>query len=603
MPQTYTTNQSILYIPENVKKIEFTLLGAGGGGEYVNRITGNASPGSSGGDTTFLGMTAGGGRGGGIGGRNQSGTGGVATTGIYDFRPSALVDNQSVVTLVNGQDGTLWYGGAGSSVNTILSRRDGGDGTSDQVTYTSTVSHSFVNAPPYYAGQIDNSPDITVTVMNPSTIDAPCGVYSWTRYYLIRFNFPFDDNGYEAFITSPFPSSTAAGGNFTGYASFDKKTDTLGVWWCKYRVSGSGTVNSYVNQFGIAIRTNQRTGRGTRSSLRGRGGGGGSEITGVLGRADLLSRGLLDFTTSLVIGTAGRDSSDPNVGPVAYDGDAGAASVYIEYETRTYINVKNNPNNTIIQGQSATIEWEVTGDADWALVEPGISAQTYGGSNFKSETTVTPSSTTTYFVRADGQIGGFSESSVVLTVLQPPSITATGPVDVNYGNNVIISYEVTNAVTSLTLRPVFYFVDGTTLEDPQYNVSLEIGELVDSSIEYDLTPWGDKGPSSIEFNFDAVGYSYQINAGQPNESTVYLEQSYTLPVSVKIDTKPEFFQVPDSDDVLKDQDPVISPKRESSITLLVTDIDIPVQVKADLPVQVEIDNNLIWRDVERIEDA
>lgn len=589
MPQTYTANTSILPIPENVKRIVFTILGAGGGGEYVNRINGQATAGSSGGDTTFLGMTAGGGRGGGIGGRNAAGDGGVATTGIYDYSQSTV----SSVVLTNGSRGTLWLGGAGASNNngdingskSLLYARNGGNGTSDQVQYSSTVTHSFINAPPYYVGQIDNSPDISVQVMNPSVTDVPCGTYTWSRYYLITFNYPFDNASYTIRTSSPFPNSTAAGGSFSGFAQFGSKTrSSIGVWWCKYRISGNGTVNSYVNQFGITV-------TGQRSSLRGRGGGGGAEITGIIERADLEERGLLGINTSLVIGSAGRDNSNNSISPVASDGFPGGAYVYIEYLARATIEVKNNPTNTIVYGESAVIKWNAYGDIEWALVEPGISPQ---GANFNSERTVTPTVTTTYFVRAYGAIGGTAEAEVTLIVLQRPEGRLIGPTSIDYGSSVALSYEATDAVTSITLSPKFYFADGSTLEGSQYDVQLESGELVDSTTTYDLTPWGDTGPERIEFRMIMVGYGRLIN-GQ----TEYLEETVYLEIPVNIDRTPDLITIPETE-AIKDENPVYSPLLTSQLKLLVDDIDIPVEIKSDYPVQVEIDDDNIWRDIERI---
>lgn len=572
MPDLYVVDTSILPIPENTKRIVFTIQGAGGGGEYINRVTGAPSPGTSGGDTTFLGMTAAGGVGGGIGGRNLAGDGGIASTGIYDY--SNPLSPGTVVDLNNGFSGQI--NGGGNSGGGTLFGGNGGNGTSDEVKYTSYVSHIFQNSPPYYVGQIDNSGDIDVEVKNPTTTGAPCGTYSWSRHYLIKFKFPFDNNAYATRINNPYPTSTAAGGPFSGYAQFGSKTtDEVGVWWCKYKVSGTGTVNSFVRNFILEV-------EGKRSSLKGRGGGGGAEITGTIDRLDLNERGLLGTETELVIGIAGQESNS-TLSPFAADGQAGNASVYIEYETRAYINVKNNETNTIILGQSAIIEWAVTGDADWALVEPGIAPQ---GSNFISEVTVTPTVTTEYFVRADGAIGGFAESSVILTVIQPPTVSLNGPTNSDYGNNITLSYEATQVGTSLTLRPVFFFLDGSTVTGDQYNVSLPIGDDLNDTIEYNLTPWSGLGPYQIEFNLDAVGY-----AG--------LTQSTLFPVPIDIDTNPDLIIIPEAE-AFKDQDPVISPLQETLIQVQVTDIDIPVPVKSDSPVKVEIDDSGLYTNVEQI---
>ena len=102
MPNTYTSNQSIIQIPENVKRVVVSMVGAGGAGEYINRITGTPSAGASATATTFLRLIAGGGQGGGIGGRNQGGAGGTASTPNYSY---------SGLTLSNGASGAVYTAG------------------------------------------------------------------------------------------------------------------------------------------------------------------------------------------------------------------------------------------------------------------------------------------------------------------------------------------------------------------------------------------------------------------------------------------------------------------------------------------------------------
>lgn len=567
MPQTYTTSQSI-NIPENVKRIVLTLVGGGGGGEYINRVTGNPAPGTSGGSTTFLGLTAGGGQGGGIGGRNSGGSGGVASSGDYIF-PN--------LTLTNGGSGGINAKGTSSRSD----RGNGGDGTTDQVTYYSTITHQF-NDWTNQTTLADSSPDIYFYLGGESSSDMPCGPYYFSKHYKVRFNFPYDDTNYSIGINYICPY-TAAGGYFSGYASnIIKYTDGFDIWFCKYRVSGSGTVNSFVGCFNF-------TTSGRRSSLKGRGGGGGATISGTLSREDLVSRGLTNKQTSLVVGTFGEDASNTSIAPLAFDGQYGYASVYIEYLARATI-VSNAQNDTIIQGESVQITWNAYGDIEWCIVEPGIAPQ---GSLYTGTISRTPTATTTYFIRVYGAIGGSAEAEVTVTVLQPPSLSLVGPLSVNYGSNVVLSYEATNAVTSLTLVPTFYFTDGTSLSSAEYNISLPIGESVNDNYTYDLTPWGDFGPSSISFRLVGVGYGRLVNGEMQ-----YLQEFEQLSVSVNIDTTPDLITIPETDDALKNQDPVFSPKEDSFITLRVDDIDIPVTIKSDYPIQVQIDDDGVWRNIE-----
>lgn len=561
MPNTYTSNQSIIQIPENVKRVVVSMVGAGGAGEYINRITGTPSPGASGTATTFLGLIAGGGQGGGIGGRNQGGAGGTASTPNYSY---------SGLTLSNGASGAVYTAGG-----------NGGNGTTDSVSYNSTITHYFDDNS-NYTYRSDTSPDIYFYPSGEGSSDVPCGDYWFSKHYKVRFNFPYDNTNYYLGITYICPQ-TAAGGYFSGYASnITKYTDGFDVWFCKYRVSGGGTVNSFVRCFNF-------TTSGSRSSLRGRGGGGGASITGTLTREDLSSRGLLGTQTSLSIGIGGLDNSTNNVAPLAFDGGAGSANIYIEYLARAEI-YSDATDDTIVQGQSVRITWRAYGDIEWALVEPGIAPQ---GSNYTGSVVVTPTSTTTYFVRAYGSIGGTATAEVIITVLPPPELEINGPISIDYGSDVLLSYTARYAVTSLTIEPIFYFIDGSTTSGAPYNVSLPISEYEDDQYTYNMIPWGDKGPSYIEFKLRAVGYSYVAN-GQ----TQYLTNSVTFSVPVNIDITPDLISIPETDDAIKDQDPVYSPEEDSSITLRVTDIDISVVITCDYPIQVQIDDDGIWRDLE-----
>ena len=72
-------------------------------------------------------------------------------------------------------------------------------------------------------------------------------------------------------------------------------------------------------------------------------------------------------------------------------------------------------------------------------------------------------------------------------------------------------------------------------------------------------------------------------------------------VSVIIDQTPDFIDIPESDDKIKDETPVITPDAEiNTLTLSVNDIDIPVEVKADYPIQVQIDDDGNYQDVRQI---
>ena len=72
-------------------------------------------------------------------------------------------------------------------------------------------------------------------------------------------------------------------------------------------------------------------------------------------------------------------------------------------------------------------------------------------------------------------------------------------------------------------------------------------------------------------------------------------------VPVNIDQTPDAIDIPSTEDKLRDEQPVITPDVEVvSEQIVVTDIDIPVEVKADYPIQVEIDNSNVWYNVQEL---
>jgi len=109
-----------------------------------------------------------------------------------------------------------------------------------------------------------------------------------------------------------------------------------------------------------------------------------------------------------------------------------------------------------------------------------------------------------------------------------------------------------------------------------------------------LTPWSDLGPERIEFRMIMVGYGREVN-GQIQ----YLTETVYLEIPVDIDRTPDLISIPETE-AIKDENPVYAPILTSQLKLLVDDIDVPVEIKSDYPIQVEIDDDNIWRDIERM---
>lgn len=234
-------------------------------------------------------------------------------------------------------------------------------------------------------------------------------------------------------------------------------------------------------------------------------------------------------------------------------------------------------NSTIILGQSAILSWNTTGDASTNNIQPGI-----GSSNLVSQVTVSPTVTTTYTATVSG-LGGTDSDQITLTVLQPPDVDLTVPLNVSYGNSLELGYTSINATVSLKIVPYYYSLDG--VETIGADVVLPTGDDVSGTITH--TPvWDNRGPTRIEYKLLAEG------VGSLTSEDVEI-------VPAIIDQLPDAITVPESDDKIKSEVPVVTPDIQlTTEELLVTDIDIPVEIKSDYPIQVQIDDDGVWVDVE-----
>jgi hypothetical protein len=235
-------------------------------------------------------------------------------------------------------------------------------------------------------------------------------------------------------------------------------------------------------------------------------------------------------------------------------------------------------NASIIRGACTTLRWVTTGDATSATITPGI-----GSVNINGSRTVCPTETTTYQIYVTG-LGGNDSDSVTLNVYQPPTVSLSGPESLNYGESAVLSYEATNTDISLTITPTYSFRGSVTNGSA---VSLPIGSSVNSIIELQI-PYGDTGPFSVTYTIVATG-----NGGQETKQII---------IPINIDETPENFLVPESTDLFKDQDPVYTPDVTlTQYKILVTGIDIPIEIKADRPILVDVNDQNDWEQIRRIQ--
>ena len=239
-------------------------------------------------------------------------------------------------------------------------------------------------------------------------------------------------------------------------------------------------------------------------------------------------------------------------------------------------------NNTIVLGESVNLSWTITGDASTAQMSPGVGEVNIGGGPVQ----VSPTQDTTYTLTASHPVAGQDSDQISITVLQPPTTSISGPVSVDYEQNITLSMSATNASTSLQLLAIYHYEDnpGSSYEIVEdFGISNEF----DAQIEY-VVPYNDYGPDRIEYRLYAVG------AGG-------LTSQADAEVIINIDRTPNALDIPETDEALKNENPVITPDVEvTTVQLLVEDIDVPVKIKADYPIQVEIDDDGVYRDVEQI---
>ncbi len=258
------------------------------------------------------------------------------------------------------------------------------------------------------------------------------------------------------------------------------------------------------------------------------------------------------------------------------------------YSTATYI----------IAGQSVTISWDHTGDGSNVFWTSGSPAITNSNTNSFTNPPIVLYDSTTYCAYISG-LGGTSPTACVsIIVYQIPIIeTFDTPEAIDYGDTTLsIGFKSQYANTAHTLEIIAIRLTGpnagSVLEET-INLPLagsaEIGPNTISEGVYSWTPtWDDHGPERFEIRYTATGNGGSIT---PNSRIT----------TVNIDRIPENLDVPDSRDLIKDQAPVISPETEIiSEQLLVDDIDIPVEIKSNYPIQVQVNDDDQWENIREL---
>ena len=234
----------------------------------------------------------------------------------------------------------------------------------------------------------------------------------------------------------------------------------------------------------------------------------------------------------------------------------------------------------LVGGDTATLTWSVTGDADTMSINPGIGSTLLSGTQI-----ITPTQDTTYTAVASG-LGGTATEQISVEVVYPPEVQLTGPLSTDYGNDITLTYNADNAVTSLQILRK-YVSQGNV--EPNWTLVENLPTGQNTSGTYLFSPDYDNfGPDVVQFQLYAVG-----EAG--------LTDTATFDAFINIDRTPDAIDIPASEDKLRDEEPVITPDAVvTSEQIVVNDIDVPVEIKADQPIQVEIDDSGTFQDIREI---
>lgn len=252
--------------------------------------------------------------------------------------------------------------------------------------------------------------------------------------------------------------------------------------------------------------------------------------------------------------------------------------------------------NSIITGGTTNLNWQVTGNVTNTFIDQNIGDVPNNGTIQVSPDVSTTYIGTTTFVDPDGTIYSDSDS-VRLVVYQRPTLEVVVPNSINYGEDLSIEYGYEYANVSVVLTPQYRYrnanndgfinVNGDPINLTPLSSSAEFGQtgtrVENQSINFSPI-YNSDGPFQIAYNVVATG-----NGGQ---------ETINVPVLVDIDLVPTNIVIPETE-ALIDEDPVFAPDPDAfpNLTLQVGDVDIPVEVKSNKPIQMSLDGGNTWLNI------
>ena len=215
---------------------------------------------------------------------------------------------------------------------------------------------------------------------------------------------------------------------------------------------------------------------------------------------------------------------------------------------------------TINSGQAVVLVWNVT-NSDDTIINQGI-----GSVPNSSTETVYPTSTITYTLSATGP-GGTNSATVTINVALPVVLNVSGPSQIDWQDSPIpINITASNSPGII----LYETYDGVV--KPSVSIPNSTGTV--SFNPYNYIPDWSNPVSIIQLHFAAGATA-----------------NHTLVISVGVDRTPDPITIPTT--ISDPNEDVISPL----IAVEVQDIDVPIEIKADQPIQVQVGGNTNWEDV------
>jgi hypothetical protein len=247
----------------------------------------------------------------------------------------------------------------------------------------------------------------------------------------------------------------------------------------------------------------------------------------------------------------------------------------------------------IAAGSCTTVRWTTTGDANTLTWLSG----NISNGNLNSNSTVCPTDTTTYTGRVSG-LGGEDTESITITVNQVPTGSLSVPETLLYGQQGTIQYETQYANASINLKIYFRNNFGTTLA---YDYDLPVASSTQLSAPDNQTIrsgslntnviYDDFGPRYIDYVFSVSGSGGSFTR--------------TSTTTIIIDETPDNMVIEETEGKFKSENPVYTPdvlpeEAIESQMYMIEGVDIPVEIKSNKPIQVDINKEGLWQNIREI---